>query len=89
MARTGESEFGGEAGMIQPHNIRRGVLTETEEVWSIYATDPESAQPPDPRRVADPASYARSAPARGGVYDEREIAEGIAPPEALLNDSDF
>lgn len=89
MAKAGESEFGGEGGMVQPRNIRNNHLEPIEEVWSIYATDPESAMPPDPRRIADPASYARSAPARGGVYDEREIAEGIAPLEAILPGSDF
>jgi hypothetical protein len=89
VARTGESEFGGEAGMVQPRNIRSGNLTGVEETWAVYATDPESAMPPDATRVGYPASYARSAPARGGVYDEREIAAGIVPPEVLLPGSDF
>jgi hypothetical protein len=89
MARSGESEFGGEGGMVQPRNIRNNHLNGVEETWALYATDPESAMPPDPRRIGFPESYTRSAPARGGVYDEREIAEGIAPLEAILPGSEF
>lgn len=71
--KVGDSEFGGGGGLIQQRNIDNGHLTGIEEVWSVYATDPESTNAPDPRRVGLPDSYARLEPARSDVFDERDV----------------
>ena len=71
--QCGESEFGGGAGIIQKRNIDANHLSGVEQVMSIYATDPESTDAPDANRVGLPASYVRSAPARNGVFDERDL----------------
>jgi hypothetical protein len=63
MAKTaGEGEFSGGGGMIQKHKLDRGgPFTGTEEVWAVYASDVNSTDEPDPRRVGDPASYTSTA----------------------------
>jgi hypothetical protein len=40
---TGESEFGGRGGMIQPRQV--GHETEEQQLWEIYATNPASTGP--------------------------------------------
>jgi hypothetical protein len=62
-----DSEFGGGSGLIQKHNLDNGTLESYEEVWSIYASDPNSSDEPDARRVGDPESYVSKAPAPSGV----------------------
>jgi len=62
-----DGEFSGGEGMVQPLNIENAVLSGVEEVWSVYATDPESTSAPDPRRIGDPASYSRSEPGLSAV----------------------
>lgn len=55
---SGESEFGGGPGMISARRIRDGRLTATEQLWAIYASDPDDPGDPDPARVGNAASYA-------------------------------
>src|SRR5258705_40819 len=54
----GESEFGGGPGLIPARRIRDRRLSSTEELWAVYASDPDSPDEPDPARVGKPESYA-------------------------------
>lgn len=52
--RPGDTEFGGGDGMIQKSNIDDGKLTNVEEVWAIYATNPGDPLAPDGSEIPDP-----------------------------------
>jgi hypothetical protein len=73
MIPIGESEFGGGPGLIQQWQIDNGEFTSVEQVWSDYATDPDSAAAPDPKRVGLASSYVSTARVIGEVETPGEF----------------
>lgn len=52
---SNKSEFAGGPGLIQPE--QRASMTDQQELWTVYASDPDSPAAPDPSRVGQPGAY--------------------------------
>jgi hypothetical protein len=56
--RSGESEFGGVGGLIQPD--QKDHPTDVQEMWGLYATNSASPDAVDLDRVGVPEAYQES-----------------------------